>query len=123
LALDTGVEGIRDLEVMVADQPSRLDGFLHGVSIENASRLVVVVYSEDVSTWVPWSRTVATTRPATDGWYSLGNLPSGAYYLAVVRDQPRDAIVTPAFLKTLTAASIGVVLEVGRSTVQDILIR
>ena len=50
-----------------------------------------MVVAADSRYWIPGSRRIGTSRPATDGRYSFRSLPPGDYVLAVVTDLEQGA--------------------------------
>jgi len=80
----------------------------------------VVVIPSDRRYWMPGSRRIATTRPATDGRFSFRDLPPGEYLLAAVADVEPGGEFDPEFLSGVSAAGLRVVVTEGGRHTQDI---
>ena len=82
----------------------------------------VVAFPVDPRYWAPSSRRIQAARPATDGRFTLRNLPAGEYRLAVVADVDTGEWFDPAFLRTLTTNAIAVTLTDGERKEQALRI-
>ncbi|HET9371028.1 MAG TPA: hypothetical protein VFO19_12300, partial [Vicinamibacterales bacterium] len=69
------------------------------------------------------TRRIQSTRPATDGRFSIQDLPAGEYLLAALTDVEPADLRNVAFLEQLAAAGIGVVVKDGEVAVADVRIR
>ena len=95
--------------------------------LQDASNLpvpgfTVVAFPVDPRYWTPSSRRIQAARPATDGRFTLRNLPAGEYRLAVVTDVETGEWFDPAFLRTLTTNAIAVTLTDGERKEQALRI-
>jgi hypothetical protein len=72
--------------------------------------------------WTPESRRVKSARPATDGRFTVTDLPPGDYLIAALTDVDPDEWQTPAFLDQLVPAAIKVTIAPGARVTQDIRI-
>ena len=125
--LDTGVqvrpnEPIGDAVLTFADRATTLLGTLQDATGRPASDYFIIVYASDKGFWAPPSRRVAMTRPASDGQFTVRNLPPGDYLVAAVTDVEQGEWMDPSFLEQLLGASIRVSLAEGESRTQDIRI-
>ena len=77
-----------------------------------------MVFTTDQSLWLPNSRRVRVAQPATDGSYSIDDLPAGEYAIAAVLDLAD--LLNAEFLNQLLAASFKVRLAHGEKKRQDI---
>jgi hypothetical protein len=78
------------------------------------------VFTTDRSYWTPRSRRVRSTRPATDGKFSMIGLPPGDYFIAALTDFEPVEMNDATFLAGLVNASIKVTLTEGQRTTQDL---
>jgi hypothetical protein len=80
----------------------------------------VILFPADKTYWTPHSRRVRTTRPATDGKFSIVGLPEGTYSIAALTDVEPGEWNDPVFLEGLVNSSIKVTLTEGQKTTQDL---
>lgn len=111
---------IGDVTLTFSDRHTTLSGTLTSAAGLAAPDYYVVVFPADRALWVA-TRRVQSTRPATDGRYTLRDLPPGDYRLAALTDVDPAELSTPAFLEQLQAASIPVTLQT--EIVQDLRLR
>jgi hypothetical protein len=78
------------------------------------------VFPADNRFWTPQARRIASTRPGTDGKFTLRGLPAGEYRMTAVTDVEPGEWYDPAFLNQLQGASIPIALKEGESKVQDV---
>lgn len=117
-----GAESFTGVRLTFADRRSELAGTLATPAGAPAPDFFVVVFPADRDQWTEGSRRIRTTRPATDGVFSVLDLPAGDYLVGALTDvEPRD-LVDKTFLEQLAAASIPVTIRNGERTVQDIRI-
>jgi uncharacterized protein (DUF2141 family) len=105
-----------------SDRRSELTGTLQTSSGGPAPGYFVVVFSQDRMFWAPESRRVKSARPATDGRFTITDLPPGDYLIAALTDVDPDEWQTPAFLDQLVPAAIKVTIAPGARVTQDIRI-
>ena len=104
------------------DRRNELAGTLSTATGAPASEFIVVVYAADESYWRPGARRLRSTRPASDGAFSVVGLPAGDYLIAALTDIDPDAWQHPDFLRQLVPASVQVAIRDGEVTRQDLRI-
>lgn len=102
--------------------PTELSGVITDQMSQPAVDYTIVVFSSDQKFWTPGSRRIATTRPGTDGKYSVRGLPAGDYQIAALGDLEPGTQYDPEFLKALLVASTRVTLADGAKITQDLRI-
>ena len=123
--LDTGLDVTRhvaDLIVTFSDRHSELTGTLQTPAGTPATDYFVVVFTTDRALWRPSARRLVFTRPATDGGFSVRDLPAGDYYVAALTDLDPNDWKTPDFLAPLVPASVQVTIVDGERKVQNLRI-
>lgn len=105
--------------VTMTDRPATLTGRLVDPAGRPAPDYYVLVFSTDRGHWTPGSRRVRTTRPATDGTFSVKGLLPGEYFLAALPDLESGEWNDVALLEGLVTASARVTLRDGETTRQD----
>jgi hypothetical protein len=118
----------KSIVVTYSDQFQELSGRLQSQSGAPASDYTILVFPEDKSYWIHGSRRIVTTRPGTDGKFTLSGagpttLPPGRYLLAAVTDLGRDEQFDPAFLGQVVPAAIPITLGPGEKKIQDLAIK
>ena len=108
--------------VTYTDRETRIEGGLQDTTGRPAADYFIVVFSADRAKWLPRTRRVQTTRPASDGAYAV-NLPAGEYYLAALTDVEPGDTNDPAFLEQLIPGAIKVAVGDGEKKTQDIRIK
>jgi hypothetical protein len=78
LAFQPG-ENVSDVVLTFSDQHSELSGVLQSIAGVASPEYFVVVFPEDRTSWRPNARRIRSTRPATDGKFSIRDLPAGDY--------------------------------------------
>jgi hypothetical protein len=79
----TGGQRFQGLTLVVTQKVGVLSGSVMDVDKPSADA-VVVVFADDPELWMPGSRFIRTTRPGSDGRFSIKGLPAGSY-LAIAR--------------------------------------
>lgn len=102
------------------DQTQEITGTLQDALGRPTPDFTIIVYPSDRRYWLPQARRIASTRPGTDGRYTLRDLPAGDYRLTAVTDVEPGEWFNPDFLAQMAAVSIPVTLVEGQQTVQDI---
>ena len=97
-----------------------LSGTLQEASGQPTAAYTIVVFADDPVYWTPQSRRIQATRPATNGRFSLANLPAGRYRLVAVDDLEDGQWSDPAVLRQLAAAAIAITLGDGEARTQDV---
>lgn len=108
-----------DWTVTFTDKPTGLTGVLKDPGGRPATDYCILVFSSDRKYWMPASRRVRMTRPATDGSYSVKGLPPGEYYLAAPTDLETGEWNDPVLLEQLVRSSAKITLRDGETTTQD----
>jgi hypothetical protein len=129
LPLDITPDAIpKDIVVTFGDRAQSLSGKLQQSSGAPATDYTIIVFPADKAYWLPQSRRILTTRPGTDGTFTLGGpgpttLPPGAYLLAAVTEIDRDEQFDPALLQSIVASAVPVTIQAGEKKIQDLIIR
>ena len=111
--------------VTLGDVQQSVQGGLQDASGRPASEYTILLFPVDRAYWLPNSRRVLSTRPATDGRFSFaGPLgpPPGRYHLAALTDLDPQEQYKPAVLEEIAQSAITIVVQSGRGTQQDIRI-
>jgi len=114
--------------VTYSDRFQELSGRITRSTGAPVSEHTIIVFPEDKAYWLSGSRRILTTRPGTDGKFTLSGagpttLPPGKYLLAAVTDIDRDEQFDPAFLAALVPAAVPITLQPGDKKVQDLIIK
>ena len=118
----------KDLVVTYSDRYQELTGKLARADGTPVSEHTIIVFPEDKAYWVTGSRRIVTTRPGTDGRFTLSGqgpttLPPGKYLLAAVTDIDRNEQFDPAFLAAIVPAAVPLTLQAGEKKVQDLIVK
>ena len=108
--------------VTLTETPTTLTGVLTDAAGRPATDYYVLVFSSDHGKWVPGSRRIRMTRPATDGSFTIKGLPPGEYLLAAPTDLESGEWNDPVLLDQLAPSSLRVVLRDGETTRRDLRI-
>ena len=103
-------------------QYNELAGTLTSPDGAPASECIVVVFPADESYWRPGARRVRSTRPASDGAFTVVDLPAGEYLIAALGEVDPDEWQQPDFLRQLVPAAVKVTIADGQTTRQDLRI-
>jgi Carboxypeptidase regulatory-like domain len=109
--------------VTMTTQLPTLSGKLQDSSGQPTSAYTIIVFPGDERLWLPDSRRIRATRPATDGRYALTDLPAGDYRLVAVTDADPGQWFDPAFLRELAAVAMPIVLGDGERRIQDLKVK
>jgi len=101
------------------DTPPTLTGVFQDPGGRAATEYYILVFSADRRHWTPGSRRVRTTRPATDGAFTIKGLLPGDYFLVALADLETGEWNDPAFLEQLVNSSAKVTLRDGETTTQN----
>ncbi|MCC7043595.1 MAG: hypothetical protein IT183_07020, partial [Acidobacteria bacterium] len=118
--LEVRDQDVSGVVVTYTDRVNELTGTFQTASGQPATDYYVVAIPDDRVLWRAGSRRLVTTRPATDGRYSLTRVPAGAYRLAALTDFDPTDFADATFLEALASRGIAVVVRDGERTVQDI---
>ena len=113
-------QDVNDLILTFTDHPSELSGTLTDSTGRAATDYFIIVFSANRSDWAPFWHRVRQVRPAADGKYKVGNLPSGDYLIAALTDVETGEWYNPAFLAELVRAAAKVTIGDGQKTVMDL---
>ena len=102
------------------DKQTELTGTVVNDQNQPAVDYTLVIFPADNRYWVGPSRRIQTTRPATDGRYTLRNLPPGDYKIATLLDIEPGATSDPAFLQQIESSTMRLTLQPGEKKQQDI---
>jgi hypothetical protein len=120
--VDVGEEDVAGVAVTMTDRLTELTGSLQTAGGAPAPEFVVVAFPADKSLWLPNSRRIKFTRPATDGRYLIRDLPGGNYLIVVATDVDPEDLRDPAFLAQLAAGAVRITLADGERKAQDLRI-
>ena len=113
-------QSITGATITFTDRQTELSGTLLDGKGEPATDYTLVVFPADQRFWIPGSRRTQTARPATDGRFTLRNLPAGDYRIATVIDPEPGSWTDPGYLQQLEGMSMRVTLAAGEKKVQNI---
>ena len=113
-------ESFSDVVLTFSDQHSELSGALQSPAGVAAPEYFVVVFPEDRALWFPGARRIQSTRPATDGTFSVRDLPAGDYLMAALIDLDQADLNDPKFLEALVSSAVRVRLADGEKKQQDL---
>ena len=115
-------EEITDVVVTFSDTTQEVSGSLQDPSGRPAPDYTIVVFASDSRYWATGTRRIRTTRPGTDGRFSVAGLPPGEYLMAAVADISPAETNDPTFLEQLVGASFKFTLAEGEKKSQDLRI-
>ena len=111
---------IGSVSITLIDRRAELTGTLVDAHGQPAPGYTVLLYPSDQRYWVPYSRRIRTTRPATDGQFVFATVPPGDYKLVPVGDVEPGSWFDPAFLQHVDAAALRVSISEGEKKVQHV---
>jgi hypothetical protein len=115
-------DDLNDAVVTFTDMAQTVSGALQDPSGRPAPDYTIIVFAADKQYWTPQARRIRSTRPGTDGRFTVTNLPAGDYRIAAVVDIAQGEANDPAFLELLVPASYAFTLAEGERKVQDLRI-
>jgi hypothetical protein len=110
---------VTDAVLTFTSQTQEVSGSLQDAAGRPAPDFTIVVFSADKALWSA-SRRIRTTRPGTDGTFTIGGLPAGDYRIAALVDIAPNEANDPALLEQLVPASVPFALHEGEHKVQNI---
>lgn len=105
------------------DRHNALTGTLQSASGAPASEFFVVVFPADRALWQRNARRMQSTRPGTDGKFTIRDLPAGEYFIAALTDVDPSDLNNTKFLDEIVPASLRVTIADGETKTQDLRIR
>ena len=111
LLFGTPAQSVDDVEVVLTDRVTRIEGRVRGRDGRAAAGATAIVFAPTRDRWYAQSRYMRAATVGEDGRFSVEGLPSGYYYAAAVASVPAggaDAWRDPAFLDSLVAPSTSV---------------
>jgi hypothetical protein len=118
--LTIGTTSIDGITLTFTDKQNELTGRLLMGDGSAAASYYVVLAPADASLRRPGSRRLKFTRPATDGQYSLRDVPAGDYLLGALTDFEESDLRDQRFLDELARYAIRVTVRDGERTTQDV---
>lgn len=112
----TGVERPAGGLVTFGTRTTEISGTVNDASSQPAPGATIIAFSSDERFWTPESRRIRAIRPAADGKYTLKDLPPGDYRLIALSDVETGRWFDPAFLRTLSTATLFSVAEGSKLT-------
>jgi hypothetical protein len=109
----TGGRELKGLTMVVTQKVGRVSGIVVDADGKPTSAAVVVVFADDPDLWIPGSRFTRTTRPDSNGEFSITALPGGSYR-AIARAFIEDGLWEAAdFLEEARADALAFTLSEG----------
>ena len=113
-------QNVSGLAITMTDRQTELTGVMVDIRGQPAVDYTLVIFPADQRFWTGSSRRIQTTRPGTDGRYTVRNLPPGDYKIATLLDIAPGATQDPAFLQQIESATMKITLAPGEKKTQDI---
>lgn len=112
-----------DAVATFTDRASELSGIVTDAQHAPVAGALVVVFTTDRSAWFLNSRRVVGIRTDGDGRYTIRNLPSGAYHLALAPDLDLNEWYDPSVLQTLVPTALSLTISGPDKSTVDLAIR
>jgi len=112
-------EQIANAVVTFTDATQDVSGTLQDSTGRPAPDYTILVFAADSRYWNSSARRIRSTRPGTDGKFSILNLPAGNYRIAALTEVAPTDVNDPAFLASIADASVPFTLSKGEKRVQD----
>jgi hypothetical protein len=113
----TDVDGVT---VTFTDRPAGIAGRLVDATGGAVARYSVVVFPTERSLWIPDTRRIRVTPPASDGSFTVMGLPPGEYALAAIEDIDAADAADPALLARLLSSAYRFTLAEGERKSRDL---
>lgn len=113
-------EAVTGAEVTFTDRRAQLSGAITDQRGGPAPGFTLILFPSDERFWVPQSRRIRSTRPATTGQFTFPDLPPGDYKLVAIVDVEPGAWFDPSFLQQIDAASMRITVREGEQKVQHL---
>jgi hypothetical protein len=97
----TGGKNVSGAKITVTRKIGRVAGTVLDEKGQPTSAASVVIFSDDPSHWIPYSRLVRATRPGADGRFTVAPLPPGIYRAAALESLEQGQEEDAAFLSDL----------------------
>jgi len=105
-----------------SDRHTELNGALETPASQPATEYYLIVFPVDRTLWVPGSRRVRSTRPGSDGRFSIRDLPPGDYLIVALTDVEPNEWQNSSFLADIAASGVKVSITEGGVTAQTLRI-
>jgi uncharacterized protein (DUF2141 family) len=122
LEFGTTLRAVSGAVLTFSDRRTELTGRLQTAAGQPAPEYVVILFSSDRAHWYPGARRTRAVRPATDGEFSIGNLPAGSYRIAALTDVEPGEWQQASFLEQIVAGSLPVAIRDGARGRHDLQI-
>jgi hypothetical protein len=124
--LDSTIEfgpdiNLNDVAITLSDRRTAVTGTLQASSGLPAAQYFVVAFPADRRLW-PAARRIRSVRPASNGTFTISDLPSGEYMIAALTDVEPADLTDAAFFEQLVPAAIKITLAEGEKKTQDLTI-
>jgi hypothetical protein len=116
------LEDLSGIVVTYTDRRTELTGVLQNAGGLPAPEYFVVAFPADRGLWQSGSRRFKSARPATDGRFTMMEVPAGSYLLAALTDFEAEDFEDREFLEELAKQSIPITVPAGERTMQDVRI-
>jgi len=116
-------KSVEDAVITFTDRTTEFAGVVRDAAGEPSPACYVVVAPTDRMQWTAQSRRINAIRPASDGKYSLRNMPPGEYLIAAVSDVEQGEWYDPAFLQRFAMLAATTALGDGEHKTQDLTVR
>lgn len=122
LVVDGSAQQMADVLITYTDRRSELAGTLTTSTGQPATEFTVIAFPVDRRYWRPGARRIKTARPATNGAFSIMDLPAGEYLVAALTDFDQSDLMQGDYLEPIVLAAVKVVIADGQRTRQDLRI-